>query len=70
MCSCVPIIYTQASGGVYPDESGPEMARLLAEMSADSQWPLTITVTHTAVVPDEPGRRDIVIVDNDGRCDS
>ena len=45
----------QASKGIYPDESGPCMARLLQSMSDDAEWPLTVRVDATAIVPDEPG---------------
>lgn len=45
----------QASQGTYSDQSGPEMARLLAVMSDDAEWPLTVDIACTAVVPDETG---------------
>ncbi len=32
------------------------MARLLREMSADGDWPLTINVVSTAIVPDDAGK--------------
>ena len=45
----------QAHQGVYADESGPEMARLLSSMSEDASWPLTVRIAHTAIVPDDNG---------------
>jgi hypothetical protein len=48
-------ISDRASQGVYADESGPEMARLLGVMSADADWPLTINVVSSAIVPDDAG---------------
>jgi hypothetical protein len=46
---------SQASQGVYPDASGPEMARLLQEMSATPSYLLNFVITQTAIVPDSPG---------------
>lgn len=51
----------QAHQGVYADESGPEMARLLTAMSEDESWPLTVRIVHTAIVPDERGVRWIAL---------
>lgn len=45
----------QAFSGVYEDKSGPEMAKLLTEMSDNPSWPLQLHIKFTAVVPDEPG---------------
>jgi uncharacterized membrane protein (UPF0136 family) len=56
--------HTQASAGVYADESGPEMARGLAALSAEPAWPLTCTYSSSgegqggvvsAIVPDDAG---------------
>jgi gephyrin len=47
-------ISDRAFSGVYPDESGPCMARLLGDMSALPDWPIRIVITHTAVVKDDP----------------
>lgn len=45
----------QAFAGVYEDQSGPEMAKLLSQMSAKPDWPLEVVITQTAIVPDEKG---------------
>jgi hypothetical protein len=45
----------QASQGVYEDNSGPEMSKLLSQMSDDEAWPLTVVITQTGVIPDEKG---------------
>lgn len=50
-------ISDRAHQGVYRDESGPEMEKLLKDMSDDPAWPVSIRVACTAVVPDE--RADI-----------
>ena len=50
--------FFKASKGIYPDESGPEMARLLQLMSTDnlnSPWPLATEIVCTAIVPDDIG---------------
>lgn len=44
----------RASQGLYPDNSGPEMARLLKEMSDAPDFPLKFVVTNSCIVPDEP----------------
>ena len=50
----------RASRGEYPDESGPEMARMLEVMADDSKlgtdqvpWPITPTIVATSIVPDD-----------------
>jgi len=43
---------------VYPDLSGPEMAKQLADMSADPLFPLELVTARTAVVPDDAGNDD------------
>jgi len=45
----------QAFSGVYEDKSGPEMAKLLTEMSETPSWPLQLHIKFTELVPDEPG---------------
>ncbi len=47
-------ISDRASTGVYKDESGPEMARLLVSMSDSPDYPLNIVISETALVPDDP----------------
>eukprot|EP01038_Epipyxis_sp_PR26KG_P013753 gene13753-18445_t len=47
-------ISDRASQGVYKDESGPIMGKLLEEMSTDGNYPLIFTISRTALVPDEP----------------
>ena len=54
---CVAV---QASDGVYEDQSGPEMARLVAAMPSMTQgscapWPCAVQVVATGLVPDDPG---------------
>ena len=41
------------------DQSGPEMAKLLLEMSEDPSWPLSIEIKKTALVPDNIGDKKI-----------
>ena len=48
----------KASAGIYADESGPEMARLVStmpHMTPASPWPCSVEVVVTAVVPDDAG---------------
>jgi hypothetical protein len=45
----------QAYKGTYEDASGPEMAKLLREMSATPGFGLNMIIRNTAVVPDETG---------------
>jgi hypothetical protein len=45
----------QASQGIYADDSGPEMKKMLLALSSSSKWPLDPIVECTAVVPDDPG---------------
>jgi molybdopterin biosynthesis enzyme MoaB len=54
----------QASQGVYTDDSGPEMKKMLLAIASGPDttakvpsigWPLEPVIVHTAVVPDEPG---------------
>jgi hypothetical protein len=47
--------YWQASQGVYEDNSGPEMSKLLQKMSDDESWPLTVEISCAGIVPDEKG---------------
>lgn len=47
-------ISDRASTGVYKDESGPEMAKLLKAMSESPDYPLDIDISATALVPDDP----------------
>jgi len=46
-------ISDRASQGVYQDVSGPEMARLLTEMSAAPDFALNMMISQTAVVADD-----------------
>ena len=46
----------KASQGVYADESGPEMQKMLLALSISSNWPLVVQVQHSAVVPDDAGQ--------------
>ena len=46
----------QAYRGVYSDESGPAMGKLLKDMSDDSSFPLIFNIDRTALVPDESGK--------------
>ena len=46
----------KASQGVYADESGPEMRKMLLALSVSSNWPLETIVEQSAVVPDDPGQ--------------
>jgi len=48
-------ISDRASQGVYSDESGPEIVKLLKKMNEEEGFPLTMTVVQTKIVPDEPG---------------
>ena len=43
---------------MYPDLSGPEMVKQLADMSADPLFPLELVIARTAVVPDDTGNDD------------
>eukprot|EP00428_Durinskia_dybowskii_P064949 CAMPEP_0170385268 /NCGR_PEP_ID=MMETSP0117_2-20130122/16425_1 /TAXON_ID=400756 /ORGANISM="Durinskia baltica, Strain CSIRO CS-38" /LENGTH=703 /DNA_ID=CAMNT_0010641041 /DNA_START=30 /DNA_END=2141 /DNA_ORIENTATION=- len=54
-------ISDRAHKGVYDDASGPEMARLLKEMSAASDFSLNMLIRATAVVPDERGAIERVV---------
>lgn len=45
-------ISDRASQGVYQDESGPEIAKILAAMSS-SDWQIDATVATTKIVPDD-----------------
>jgi len=47
-------ISDRASSGVYADESGPEMARLLLAMHNDPDWALQVDIVKAFIVPDEP----------------
>mmetsp|Transcript_16494 Transcript_16494/g.17844 ORF Transcript_16494/g.17844 Transcript_16494/m.17844 type:complete len:648 (+) Transcript_16494:44-1987(+) len=47
-------ISDRASSGVYTDESGPEMAKLLEKMNTAEKFPLKIAISATAIVPDNP----------------
>ena len=49
----------QASAGVYSDESGPQMVKLMRAMSADPAWPLECVEVATALVADDPGMNHI-----------
>mmetsp|Transcript_17490 Transcript_17490/g.29317 ORF Transcript_17490/g.29317 Transcript_17490/m.29317 type:complete len:659 (-) Transcript_17490:150-2126(-) len=46
-------ISDRASQGVYEDNSGPEMNKLLQKMSDDESWPLTVDISCVGIVPDE-----------------
>lgn len=41
--------------GIYSDESGPEMKKMLESLSNSSKWPLEPLVVCSAVVPDDSG---------------
>ena len=49
-------ISDRASKGIYADESGPEIIKLLKLMSSDVDWPLSIEIIYTDIVPDEKGK--------------
>lgn len=59
-CLCHSLLFhftpLQAFQGVYEDASGPEMARLLKEMSNSPGFALNMIVRGTAVVPDDVGK--------------
>lgn len=42
---------------MYEDASGPEMARLLKEMSNSPDFALNMIIRNTAVVPDDIGKQ-------------
>jgi hypothetical protein len=48
-------ISDRASAGIYKDESGPEMAKLLENMNSSKDFSLTIVIAETQLVPDNPG---------------
>ena len=60
----------RASRGEYPDESGPEMARMLQIMADDSKlgenqvpWPLAPTVVVSSIVPDDTVKIQKTLID-------
>eukprot|EP01035_Chromulina_nebulosa_P021648 gene21648-28012_t len=48
-------ISDRAYEGVYKDESGPEVSRLLDNMSQSNDWPLVTNTVYTSIVPDDIG---------------
>jgi gephyrin len=48
-------ISDRASAGIYKDESGPEMAKLLENMNSSKDFSLTILIAERQLVPDNPG---------------
>jgi hypothetical protein len=64
LCRC-----EQASQGVYGDDSGPEMKKMLLAIASEPDstskapslgWSLEPVIDHMAIVPDEPGRLTLV----------
>ena len=53
----------QASAGIYGDESGPEMWRMLETLSTASQWPLSPVKIVTQIVPDDKGNSNSYVSD-------
>lgn len=53
----------QASAGIYGDESGPEMWRMLETLSTASQWPLSPVKFVTQIVPDDKGNSNSYVSD-------
>ena len=45
-------ISDRASAGIYEDKSGPEMNKLLHEMSCSQNWPLGMHIIEEKIVPD------------------
>ena len=55
-------ISDRASKGIYADESGPAMARILKEFCSSEEYPLEAQICLTSIVPDEIGIiRNIII---------
>ena len=60
--SVATVCLFQASMGIYTDESGPEMKKMLESLSNSSKWPLEPLVVCSAVVPDDSGTALALVV--------